>query len=170
MKKLTLILAFFGMITLNSCSTNDNVDTNTISEVYEYTNVNFNAAGDYGVFLNFPNQIYPSDMALVYRLSGNDNGLDVWKLLPETFYFDDGTLDFRYNFDFTSLNANVYLEGNDLGSISSNFLSNQILRVVIIPANLINKNATAADYSDYNKVLKTYNIDGNNIKKIKYSK
>lgn len=170
MKKLTLILAFIGMITLNSCSNDDDIDNDTISSVIEYTGVNFNAAGDYGVFLNYP-QIFSSDMVLVYRLSGvTPQGADVWKLLPESFYFDDGTLDFKYNFDFTTTEANVFLDGNDLGTIDNSFLSNQIFRVVIIPAAFVNKSAVASDFSDYDKVLKTYNIDGNNIKKIKYSK
>jgi hypothetical protein len=165
-KKLTLILAFIGMITLNSCTTEeDNVDNDTISEVFEYENINFNAAGNYGVFLNYP-QIFSSDMVLVYRLSGFDNGLDVWKLLPESYYFPDGTLDFKYDFDFTSTNVNVVIDGNDLGTISNNFLSNQVFRVVVIPGFIANKSATV-NFSDYNAVVKSYNIKETDIKKMK---
>ena len=44
MKKITLLIAFIGMITLQSCTVNevqDNVDNDTISEVFELRNVNF---------------------------------------------------------------------------------------------------------------------------------
>lgn len=168
MKKLTLILAFIGMITLSSCSNDE--DNDTISSVIEYTGVNFDAAGQYGVFLNYP-QIFTSDMVLVYRLSGSTSGgADVWKLLPESYFFPDGTLDFKYNFDFTTTEVNVFLDGNDLGTIDNSFLSNQIFRVVIIPGGLVNKGASIEDFSNYNAVLQKYNIDGNNIKKVKYSK
>ncbi len=46
-------------------------------------------------------------MVLVYRLTGLDGNKDVWKLLPETYYYDDGTLDFGYRNDFTRVNAVV---------------------------------------------------------------
>src|SRR5215218_4580666 len=97
MKKITLILAVIGMITLGSCSSNDDVDNDTVAEVFRYYNVNF-LPNDYSVVLEFPHALYyDSDMVLVYRLSGTFNGEDVWKLLPETYYFDDGTLDLRYD-------------------------------------------------------------------------
>lgn len=167
MKKLTLILAFIGMITLNSCSTQeDTVDNDTISEVFEYSNVNF-IPDSYGVFLTFPHSIFSSDMVLVYRLSAVDQGEDVWKLLPETFYFPDGTLDFAYNSDFTRFDANVYLTGNDLGSISNEFRLNQVLRVVVIPGAFGNKSASKTDFTNYKEVIKKYNIDDKNIEKIK---
>ena len=48
MKKITLFLAFIGMITLQSCSVNENqnvTDNDTISEVWEFNNnVNFVAS------------------------------------------------------------------------------------------------------------------------------
>ena len=35
MKKITLLFAFIGMITLGSCNNNDDTDFDTISEVFE---------------------------------------------------------------------------------------------------------------------------------------
>ena len=56
MKKITLFLAFIGMITLQSCSVNENqnvTDNDTISEVWEFNNnVNFVASNNYDVTLN----------------------------------------------------------------------------------------------------------------------
>jgi hypothetical protein len=162
MKKITLVLAFIGMITLNSCTVNEDngggVDRDTISEVFRYNNVNFMPNG-YSVMLNFPYAIYESDMALVYRLDGFANGNPIWKLLPETYYFDDGTLSHRYDFNFTRFDAEVYLEGYNLWELPSEARLNQSFRVVIIPGFYANKMAKPADFSDYNAVIKHYNID-----------
>lgn len=167
MKKITLILAFIGMITLQSCTVNEDnvngIDNDTIGEVFEYTNVNF-LPNSYTVVLNFPHTIYSSDMVLVYRLSDVFQGENVWKLLPETYYFNDGTLDYRYDFNFTRFDAEVYLEGYDLGGLPADVRLNQRLRVVVIPA-AFGKNSTI-DYNDYKSVINAYNIDESKIIKI----
>lgn len=167
MKKITLVLAFIGMITLQSCTVNEDnvngIDNDTIGEVFEYTNVNF-LPNSYTVVLNFPHTIYSSDMVLVYRLSDVFQGEDVWKLLPETYYFNDGTLDFRYDYNFTRFDAEVYMEGYDLGGLSSGVRLNQVLRVVVIPA-AFGKNGTI-DYNDYKSVINAYNIDESKIIKM----
>ena len=167
MKKITLVLAFIGMITLQSCTVNEDnvngIDNDTIGEVFEYTNVNF-LPNSYTVVLNFPHTIYSSDMVLVYRLSDVFQGEDVWKLLPETYYFNDGTLDFRYDYNFTRFDAEVYMEGYDLGGLSSGVRLNQVLRVVVIPA-AFGKNGTI-NYNDYKSVVNAYNIDESKIIKI----
>lgn len=162
MKKISLILAFIGMISLQGCSTSE--DTDTISEVFEYTNVNF-LPNDYTVTLVYPHSIYTSDMVLVYRLSGSFGGNDVWKLLPETYFFDDGTLDLRYDFDFTINDAEVKIEGFDLAGVSNAFKLNQILRVVTIPGYQANKNSKV-DFKDYKAVVKAYHINENKIIKV----
>jgi len=167
MKKITLILAFIGMITLQSCTVNEDnvngIDNDTISEVFEYTNVNF-LPNSYTVVLNFPHTIYSSDMVLVYRLSDVFQGEDVWKLLPETYYFNDGTLDFRYDYNFTRYDAEVFMEGYDLAGLSSAVRLNQVLRVVVIPA-AFGKNGNI-NYNDYKSVINAYNIDESKIIKI----
>ena len=167
MKKITLILAFIGMISLQSCTVNEEpqntIDYDTISEVFEYSNVNF-LPNSYSVVLDYPHTIYASDMVLVYRLSGVFQGEDVWKLQPETFYFDDGTLDFKYNFNFTRFDTEIYMEGFDLISVSDSYRLNQVFRVVIIPAYFGNK--SALDTKDYKSVIKALNIDETKIQKI----
>jgi hypothetical protein len=116
------------------------------------------------VVLNYQHSIFSSEMVLVYRLSDVFQGEDVWKLLPETYYFNDGTLDYRFDYNFTRFDAEVYLEGYDLGGLYCSVRLNQVFRVVVIPA-AFGKNSTA-DYSDYNKVVKAYNIDESKIIKI----
>lgn len=172
MKKVTLILALIGMITLQSCVkeevvVEDSFDNDTISEVFEYSNVNFTTSNNFTVVLDFPYTIYASDMVLVYRLSGyNSSAGDYWKLLPETYYFDDGTLDFGYRNDFTRYDAEVNLYGYDLLALNSEFRLNQVLRVVVIPAAFGNKMANPVDFNDYNAVIDYYNINDKNITKI----
>jgi hypothetical protein len=164
MKRITLILAVVGMITLGSCSSQDDVDNDTIAQVFEYENVDF-LPNNYTVTLDYPYEIFTSDMVLVYRLSGNFGGDDVWKLLPETNYFDDGTLNYRYDYDFTVLDAQVNIEGFDLGGLDASATQNQILRVLVIPAYQVNK-TKSVDFNDYNAVVKAYNITESKIVKV----
>jgi len=171
MKKITLVLAFIGMIGLTSCVREETVvqdinDQDTISEVFEYSNVDF-YTNNYSVYLDYPHTIYSSDMVLVYRLAGGSSAGDVWKLLPETYYFDDGTLDFGYNNDFTQYDAKVNLYGYDLEVVSKAYKLDQIFRVVVIPAYLGNKSTNKVDINDYNAVIKAYKIDESKVQKIK---
>ena len=173
MKKFTLILALIGMSTLQSCYTeevivDDTVDNDTISEVFEYSNVDFTSSNGYSVVLDFPYTIYGSDMVLVYRLSNyNSRTGDYWKLLPETYYFDDGTLDFGYRNDATRYDAEVSLYGFDLPALNPEFRLDQVLRVVVIPAALSNRSATPVDFNDYKAVISYYGINDKNVTKIK---
>ena len=173
MRKLTLILALIGMITLQSCVKEEVIrevpvaqpDNDTISEVFEYTNVDFNNGNNYSVFLNYPYQIFNSDMVLVYHLYDIVNSQDVWRLMPQTYY--DGNLEIDYNFQFTTLSANVIMGSNfSLNTLPSVWTQDQIFRVVVVPAAFGNKTATSVDFNDYNAVIDYYQIDTKNIKKI----
>lgn len=86
MKKILTLFAVVGLMAFSSCSNNDDVDNDTISEVYEVSNVNFTATNDYNPLIPLNPAIFSSDMVLLYRLSGVDNGEDVWKLTPETYF------------------------------------------------------------------------------------
>jgi hypothetical protein len=103
-------------------------------------------------------------MVLVYRLSGSFQGEDIWKLLPETYYFDDGTLDLRYDFDFTRFDAELHLEGFDLAGVSNGYKLNQIFRVVVVPG-YFGKNSKM-NFNDYKAVIKVLNINESKLIKI----
>ncbi|MCW1148899.1 hypothetical protein [Flavobacterium lacisediminis] len=170
MKKITLLFVFIGMITLQSCTVNevqDNVDNDTISEVFEYTNVDLTSGNGYSALLTFPYATYTSDMVLVYRLVDYGSAGDVWKLLPETYYFDDGTLDFGYDNDFTRYDAQVNLFGYDLPGLSNAYKLDQVIRVVVIPAAFGNKTSNKIDFEDYNSVKEHFNLDAAKVTKIK---
>ena len=164
MKKFTLVLAFIGMITLQSCSTNNgNNNYNTTSEVFEYTHVNF-LPNNYSVVLTYPHSILSSNMVLVYRLSGSFQGEDIWKLLPETYYFNDGTLDLRYDNNFTRFDTEIHLEGFNLAGVNNSYKLNQIFRVVVVPGYFGKNNKM--NFKDYNAVVKALNIDESKIIKV----
>ena len=170
MKKITLLLAFIGMITLQSCTVNevnDQNDSDTISEVFEYTNVDLTSGNGYRAILNFPHPTYTSDMVLVYRLADYGSAGDVWKLLPETYYFNDGTLDFGYRNDFTRFDAEVSLFGYDLPGLSVANKLDQVFRVVVIPGYFSNRTSTTVDFSDYNTVKSHYNLGESKVIKIR---
>lgn len=160
MRKITLLIALFGMIIFQSCTVNDTTtptnytDNDTISEVWEY-NRSFTATNNYSNLITFPHTIYSSDMVLVYRLSAIDNGVDVWKQLPESYFFSDGTLDFRYDFDFTRYDVNIFLDGYALDQLNTNVRINQVFRVVVVPGFFGNKSTMYkdVDFSNYNDVV-----------------
>ena len=162
MKKITLCLALMGLLALQSCTineVNDQNDNDTISEVFEYQNVDLMATNGYRQVLTFPHAIYASDMVLVYRLASTGPAGDVWKLVPETYYFNNGTLDFGYRNDFTRYDAEVSLFGFDLLGLNTSFKLDQIFRVVIIPGYFGNKNVADIDFSSYLVVQNYFHLN-----------
>lgn len=168
MKKVTLMFAFIGMIMLQSCTVNDTtpvttVDNDTIAEVFEVT-TSFNSGNGFSKLTTFGRPIYASDMVLVYHLYDVVNGADVWRLMPQTYYFNGGG-ELDYNFDFTRYDVNIFLDANfDLTTLSSSWTQNQTFRIVIVPANFSNKNA--ANFNDYATTLKALNLENAEIKKL----
>ncbi|WP_298222980.1 hypothetical protein [Flavobacterium sp.] len=170
MKKIILLVAVVGSMIFSSCEGPEGPrgETGYSAEatVYETDPINF-LAPSFGVFFTFPNEAKTSDHVLVYRLSGVDQGEDVWQLIPQYRYFPNGTLDFGYNYDATRFDVNIYLEGNDLQSLNDNLRLEQIFRVVIIPGQFANKGTKSnIDLSDYNAIIKAYKIDESKIKRI----
>ena len=168
MKKITLLLVFIGMITLQSCTVNeeqDNVDNDTISEVFEVTR-SFNTGNNFSAFVDLGVPIYSSDMILVYHLYDVVGGEDVWRLMPQTYYFNDGG-ELDYNFDFTRNDVSIFLDANfPLIDLSSAWTQNQTFRIVIIPGYFSNRSAQQIDFNDYDAVLQAYEINPASIKRI----
>jgi hypothetical protein len=169
MKKITLMLAFIGMIGLQSCTVNevreDVVDNDTISEVLEVT-TSFSQSNNFSRLVTINPPIYSSDMILVYHLYDVDNGTDIWRLMPQTYFFTGGG-ELDYNFDFTRFDVSLFLDANfDLNTLSPAWTQNQTFRIVIIPGYFSGKRANAVDFNDYEATLKAYNIDPTKIRKL----
>jgi hypothetical protein len=150
MRKISTLFAVIGMILISSCEGPqgppgfDGQD-GLIAEVFEVT-TSFNSANNFSKVVVLTPTIFASDVVLVYRLVNVFQGQDVWKLLPDTYYFNDGTRDFSYDFDFTISDVNIYMVGNNLETVADQFRLNQVLRIVIVPGSFsaaINKNSYA---------------------------
>ena len=165
MKKIILLLVVVGTFAFQGCSVNEETQVNSSAEVFEVT-TSFSAANNYSRIITLNPPIYSSDMVLVYRLFDVVNGEDVWRTLPQAVYLPQGELD--YNFDFTRNDINIFLDSDfDLTTLGSAWTQSQVFRVVIIPGYFSNKNSSSVDLSNYNEVVKRYNITESQIKTIK---
>lgn len=170
-KNITLLFAFVSMIMLQACSVNENnnpVDNDTISEVFELRNVNFGYDGgnNYSIYQTLNPQIFPSDVILIYRLSGIINSnTPIWQQIPRTLYLPEGELD--YDFDFSKQDFTIYAGGTYDLTLTPSYITNETFRIVIVPGYLSNKGQKSVDTSDYNAVIKAYNIDDSKIKILK---
>ncbi|HEY6141954.1 MAG TPA: hypothetical protein VIV55_00815 [Flavobacterium sp.] len=170
MKKILTLFAVVGLMMFSSCEGPQGPpgipgQDGFLAGVVEITNVSFTTTNEFTTLKVFSGPIYPTDMVLVYRLSSVDNnGTDIWSLLPETHYFPDGTLNFNYDFDFTQYDVNIFMTGNDLATVSDAYRINQVFRIVIIPADFIN----AIDKNNYNEVMSVLNLKESQVKKIEF--
>lgn len=170
MKKITLLLAFIGMIILNSCTVNDTppaqiqqINNTYASEIFEVT-TSFGPNNNFTRLVTFNPAIYNSDTVLVYHLYDVVKGSDVWRLMPQTYYFDNG-VELDYNYDFTKYDVNIFLDSNDnLNNFSSAWTQNQTFRLVVIPGSF--KMSNKMSYSDYNATIEMLGYKEAKIKKL----
>ncbi|HEY0091957.1 MAG TPA: hypothetical protein VGB43_05660 [Flavobacterium sp.] len=158
MKKILLIIAFISVSIFSSCEGPQGppgpqgANGSTVeAEVVQISNVDFTAAGSYGIFVNLA--ILPSDMVLVYRQSGVDGGNPVWQIIPKTYYPTEGEVDFNY--DFTQNDVNIYLESTYDLALTPQFTQDQNFRIVIIPGYFSKK---ALKVENYDSVIEALNL------------
>ncbi|MBJ7879955.1 hypothetical protein [Gelidibacter salicanalis] len=161
MKKIATLL-FVLALTLTACTGDqgpagppglDGADGGIITSSAFEIDINFNAANNFSHKEDYGFEVFPSDVTLVYILWEIDNGTDVWRLLPQSANFDDGTL--VYNFAFTQTDVRFFLEGTtNLNTLDAKW-TQKAFRVVVIPAD----NVDGVDISDLNLVMKANNIE-----------
>ena len=138
---------------------------NFVGTTFEFTG-DFTPANDYQLVFNFSDNgfdPYESDVILAYILWTNEDGLDFWRPLPQTEYFDSGAI-LQYNFDFTGdipndeiVDMSVFLGGDiDLPSLSTDYTMNQTFRVVVVPSDFMSM--ADVDANDLNSILNSSNI------------
>ena len=176
MKKISTLLAVIGMIFISSCEGPqgppgydglDGLDgqDGLIGEVFELKNVNFayNATDGYTIYRALTPQIYPSDVILIYRMTGTiDANTPIWQLIPRTLFLPQGELD--YDFDFSKEDFTIYAGGNYNLSLTPNYINNQTFRIVIVPGSFsasINKN----NYAD---VVAALNVKESQVQPINF--
>lgn len=168
MKRLFLLLAIVATTILSSCEGPQGpAGTNIKSEVFELRNVNFayNSIDGFNIYRTLTPNIYDSDVILVYRLTDLiDPATPVWKLVPNAVYAPLGEV--NYDFDFSKEDYKIYVSATyDLNTTPA-YLDNQTFRIVVIPGYFSGKKAQV-DKSDYNAVIKYYNINESNMKVLK---
>jgi hypothetical protein len=170
MKRLLLFLAIVATTVFSSCEGPQGPagsnGTNIESEVFELRNVNFdyNTIDGFNIYRTLSPNILDADVLLVYRLTSLiDSNTPVWKLVPNAVYASQGEI--NYDFDFSKEDFKIYVSATyDLNTTPA-FLDNQTFRVVIVPGYFSGKKSPI-DKSDYNAVIKYYNINDSNIKVI----
>lgn len=103
-------------------------------------------------------EVHETDVTLVYMSWETIDGKDIWRLLPQSVIFDDGTL--VYNYDFTQTDVRFFLDGTkNLTTLDDEWTQKQVFRVVVIPADNL-----GVDVSNLNAVMEANNITNFQIK------
>ncbi|WP_264551667.1 hypothetical protein [Flavobacterium sp. N2038] len=179
MKKILTLFAVVGLIAFSSCEGPEGPpgvpgppgQDAVIAEVFELQNVNFdyNATDGFNIYRKLTPNIFDSDVVLIYRLIGTINPTTpIWQQIPRTVYTSKG--DFDYDFDFSKTDFTIYAGGSYDLNLTPEFIKNQTFRIVIVPgafSSTTGKSVNKPDYSDYNEVIKKYNIDDSNVKILK---
>lgn len=171
MKKLATIILAFTTLIMVSCVGDigpmgpagddgyDGADGGLeYATIYEIEG-DFTSGNDYRFGYGFPGDgIYDTDVVLVYILWDVVDGIDVWRLCPQTVVLDNGVI--QYNFDYTYIDVQVFLEF----TVSENSLlpaetDNQVFRIAVIPAEFVA--LKSVDVSDINSILQYPEIELN---------
>ncbi len=164
-----MLIAIFSMAAV-SCSDDRNdvvqgQDYDTYPVVLDINNENFkyNNVHGYIVERSFEEPLGNTEVVLIYRSAGVNNiGSTVWQSIPRTLYVGDGD-ELDYDFDFSKDDIMIYAKGNYDISTTPEFLNNQTFRVVLVPASR-GANKSSLDRTDYESVIKYYNIDDSKVK------
>lgn len=170
MKKILALFAVVGLFAFSGCSNDDDVDHDTISEVFQLDNIDFgyNAQDGFNINQKLDPKLYPNDVVLIYRKIGfiTNTNAPIWEQIPKTIYTSQGRL--SYDFEFSVEHFIIYAEGDYNLELTPTFLDNQTFRIVIVPGSPSGsaKSSNKEDYSDYNAVIKKYNINDSNVRKL----
>lgn len=133
-----------------------------VGTTYE-VELDFTEENDYYGLFDFPTDLVDSDAVLVYRLSAVDNGKDVWRQLPQTYFFSEGVL--MYNFDYTIEDFSIFLDGAiDFSTLPDQWDTDQVFRIIVVPSDFPE---SRIDYSNYEAVTKMLGIEEGDFQKIK---
>ncbi len=146
---------------------------NFLGTTFEFTG-NFTNANGYQLLFNFQDNgfdPYESDVILAYILWTSEDGLDYWRPLPQTTYFQSGAI-LMYNFDFTGdisndrvVDMSVFLDGDvDFSTLPSDYTLNQTFRVVVVPSDFLS--LADVDQNNLNSILNSSNIQMKSLGKV----
>lgn len=165
MKKIFSLL-FVSVFLLTSCvvedDDNNDVDFDTIGQTLEFT-TNFTSANGFSDRFVFNENIFDSDVVLVFRLEEVSSGLDVWEPLPTaSFFFINDTTGaiegfLNYRFNFTIGDVDVILNSDAPQLAGPEFTNNQTFRVVVVPADFAQN--TDVDLLNFDQLSTALNLE-----------
>lgn len=167
-KIIFILLLATGMVFLNACTGPEgprgpqgSPGTSILSEVFEVTG-SFSSNNDYTINVPLNPAIYSSDVVLIYELSGDYNGNDIWTPLPITYYIGNG--DLRYFYDFSRHDIQIYLDTNlNPASLPDQYRINKTFRVVIVPGYF---STLGVDVNDFNAVMKKLELTDDSFRSL----
>lgn len=122
--------------------------------------VDFTEANGYAHLEEYGFNVLSSDVTLVYVLWDTENGNDIWRLLPQQVFFQEGLM--QYNYDFTNVDVNIFLDATfSLSALGSQWTNDQVFRVVVVPADLVGR----PNYADYDATMKRFNLTDKDFQK-----
>jgi hypothetical protein len=119
--------------------------------------VDFTPANDFSIVETFGFEVYPADVPLVYILWDQlDDGTEVWRPVPQNYYFDSGIL--TYNYDFTQNDFSLFLDGTvpDFSALDPAYLNEQVFRVVVVPSEFLE--TARLKSKSYDSIIETFGI------------
>ena len=144
-------------------------------QVFEVDGINFDyilADNIYETILTFSNhtsfEVIKEDAILVYRYDGpvdfmDGSSADSWGLIPQNFFITEGTI--QYVPSHTLIDVNIIIDGNfNLSNLSTDFIDDQIFRIVIIPSKLAE--SAKMDTSNIKTVMQSLGLSEEHIIKI----
>jgi len=171
MKTITKALLLFAIVIAISCEGPQGpqglpgLDGDSfIGSVFEIQG-DFTANNSYSLFYEFPSnfEIYNTDVVLVYILWGQSNGVDIWRLMPQTVVLKTINESYpetdviQYNFDYTVDDVQIFLETTmNYADLLPGETDDQIFRIVVLPADFAAKKSV--DISDYNSIIKSSDL------------
>ena len=175
MKKfLPLLLLLISSMFIFSCKDDDddyvevNVDYPTVYDL----NVNLvqNTTDYFGFNQPFNGALLSQDIVLVYRKNNPGVNPTVWEPLPKSYFFNEGTMDYTFNFTTTDvqidLNADFDLSVKQDNDFRRLYLNGQIFRVVLVPAVVGGKSSVDPRKLSYEEVIRLYKIDDSKVGKL----
>lgn len=171
MNKLTALFALVGLLVFQACTGPEGPmgpqgpeglpGVDILGTTYE-VEIDFTEANDFTDVFNFPNRLEESDAVLVYRLVGVDNNRDIWRQLPQTYFFQEGVL--MYNFDYTITDFAIFLDGPiDYALLPDEWSRDQVFRVIVLPSDFP---TSRIDFSNYEEVTKMLGISDEDFQKV----
>lgn len=129
---------------------------NILGQVFE-VNVNFTNQNGFSAAFDFPQdiEVFESDVVLVYRLADvipdSTGPIDVWEMLPTTYYITQGIV--YYGFNNTFLDVEIFIDGTaDLLLTSlQEYTLDQVFRIAIVPADFAER--PDINIANFNEVL-----------------